>query len=440
MRKKATHEISDLNAFKARLVCWGAQHETALFLDGHNERYRQEPSEHDRTSFEALLAVGVKESVVLQGKSAFDDLEAFRQDHKDWMFGHLGYDLKNADEDLVSHNPDGVGFADGYFFVPHKVFLVYSDRLEVHYCHKSWSEWSDDLVAIESTIMPTHSEASAILLQPRISKDTYLETLNNIKYHIEIGDIYETNYCQEFYAEDTPLNPLVTFLSLNQYSRAPFSAFYRLGKKYALCASPERYLRKKGDNLLSEPIKGTAKRLPDPQADIKHRLQFINDEKERRENIMVTDLVRNDLSKVAAKGSVAVTALCACRTYAHVHQLVSSVACTLKTDTTVVQALRATFPMGSMTGVPKVMACALMEQFEAHKRGLYSGTIGYITPDADFDFNVVIRTLLYAADINYVSLSVGGAITSASDPEKEYLECLIKADALMSVLKGSHTA
>ena len=434
MRRTATHHIQNTEAFKQHLIHWGAQHQTCLYLDGHKSANKQALSTIGDTPYEALIAVGVQQEIILEGKTAFDDLDAFQQTHKDWLFGHLGYDLKNADEDLHSQNPDGLGFEDGYFFVPQKVMIVYSDRLEAHYTPECYGQWPTDLSAILQMALPDKAIADPIELYPRISKPAYIQAIENIQQHIAAGDIYETNFCQEFFCDEITLDPLATFLELNQFSKAPFSAYYRHGHKYALCASPERYLQKQGNELLSEPIKGTAKRLADPIADGQQRERFVNDPKERRENIMITDLVRNDLSKVAAKGSVSVAALCVCRSYAHVHQLVSSVCCQIDKTVTPAQALRATFPMGSMTGVPKIRACTLMEQFESHKRGLYSGAIGYMTPDGDFDFNVVIRTLLYAADRRYLSLSVGGAITSASDPQMEYEECLLKGASLRQVL------
>jgi len=275
---------------------------------------------------------------------------------------------------------------------------------------------------------------SGIELKGRWSEKQYSEKFEQIQKHIQRGDIYETNFCQEFYRENITLDPVTLFEKLNAFSKAPFSAFYQVNHCFALCASPERYLTKKGKALISQPIKGTLKRLSDPEKDQIAVDDFVQNPKERRENIMITDLVRNDLSRVAARDSVRVKELCALKSYAHVHQMVTTVTAELKQGLDPVEALRTTFPMGSMTGVPKIRALQLMEDFEAHKRGLYSGTIGYFTPEGDFDFNVVIRTLLYNHKTQYLSLSVGGALTSSANAQDEYQECLLKAESLRTVL------
>ena len=210
----------------------------------------------------------------------------------------------------------------------------------------------------------------------------------------------------------------------------------RLGNLYALSASPERYISKNGNEVISQPIKGTAKRLSDEMEDEKLRLHLENDQKERSENIMITDLVRNDLSKFANKGSVKVDELCNIYSFKQVHQLISTVTCQVDKSLSPVYMIRETFPMGSMTGAPKISAMNIIEELEDSKRGLYSGAVGYFNPRGDFDFNVVIRSILYNTLNNYVSFSVGSAITAKSIPENEYEECLIKAKAMREALEN----
>ena len=201
-----------------------------------------------------------------------------------------------------------------------------------------------------------------------------------------------------------------------------------------LSASPERYIKKEDDLIISQPINGTAKRFLDPIEDEKSKSQLAFDPKERAENIMVTDLVRNDLSRTAQKGSVKVEELCVIYSFEQVHQMISTITSKLDRQYAGVDVIKTTFPMGSMTGTPKVSVMKIIEELEETKRGLYSGAVGYFTPNGDLDFNVVIRSILYNQENKYASFSVGSAITSLSIPEKEYEECLIKANAMREVL------
>ena len=253
--------------------------------------------------------------------------------------------------------------------------------------------------------------------------------------HIHIGDMYEANFCMEFYAENAAINPLEKFLKLNEISKAPFSVFFKNHKHYLLSASPERYLKKVGETIISQPIKGTSKRSSDPVEDEKSKQFLESDSKERAENIMITDLVRNDLSHTAQKGSVEVVELCKIYSFLQVHQMISTITSKLDAQYAPVDVLKTTFPMGSMTGAPKISVMKIIENLEETKRGLYSGAVGYFTPEGDFDFNVVIRSILYNQENQYVSFSVGSAITAQSVPEKEYEECLLKAKAMHEVLE-----
>jgi len=247
--------------------------------------------------------------------------------------------------------------------------------------------------------------------------------------------LYEANFCIEFYGENANIDPLEKFRKLNDISQPPFAVFFKNNKHFLLCASPERYLKKEGNLIVSQPIKGTAKRFPDPIEDEKSKTELASDPKERAENIMITDLVRNDLSHTAQKGSVQVAELCGIYSFMQVHQMISTVTSKLDPQYGVIDVLKTSFPMGSMTGAPKISAMKIIDLLEESKRGLYSGALGYFTPDGDFDFNVVIRSILYNQEKQYVSFSVGSAITSLSVPEKEYEECLLKAKAMREVLE-----
>ena len=275
-----------------------------------------------------------------------------------------------------------------------------------------------------------------IKISLRITKDVYRQKIEQMLQHIHRGDIYEANFCQEFFAENSCIAPLETYYHLNQISKPPFATFFKRNHQYLLSASPERYLRKSGNKIISQPIKGTAKRSQDQEQDQEFIQMLQNDPKERSENVMIVDLVRNDLSRTAVKGSVKVEELCKIYTFPQVHQMISTVVSEVDNTTSAVDVIRTTFPMGSMTGAPKISAMKIIEALEESKRGLYSGAVGYFTPDNDFDFNVVIRSILYNEENQYISYTVGGAITAKSDPDKEYEECLVKAKAMREVLEG----
>jgi para-aminobenzoate synthetase component 1 len=298
-------------------------------------------------------------------------------------------------------------------------------------CDDEVEEDFDEIV--ESLKSKVEAEAT-IKIQQRISKENYLEKVSKVLEHIHQGDIYEANFCMEFFAENAIINPIEKFIKLNEISQPPFAVFFKNNKHFLLSATPERYLKKEGELLISQPIKGTAKRFSDPIEDEKSKMQLALDPKERAENIMITDLVRNDLSRTAQKGSVEVQELCKIYSFLQVHQMISTVTSKIDAQYSAVDALKTTFPMGSMTGAPKISVMKIIEQLEETKRGLYSGAVGYFAPNGDFDFNVVIRSILYNQEKKYVSFSVGSAITSQSIPENEYEECLLKAKAMREVL------
>ncbi|WP_370098262.1 anthranilate synthase component I family protein, partial [Xanthomarina gelatinilytica] len=326
---------------------------------------------------------------------------------------------------------------------PKKLFLFKGDTVEMHYLNVVADDMDDDLNNIchcEPVLSAESDEERSnflneIVIKPRISKTEYLSKVNTMLEHIYHGDIYEANFCQEFYIENTQINPLETYRKLNSISKPPFATFIKLNDKYLLSASPERYLKKTGTKIISQPIKGTAKRSKDSVEDKRLKEQLAIDEKERSENIMIVDLVRNDLSKTAKKGTVKVVELCQVYTFPQVHQMISTISSEIEETEHPVHVLESTFPMGSMTGAPKISAMKIIETLEETKRGVYSGAVGYFTPDSNFDFNVVIRSILYNHSQQYVSFSVGSAITAKSNPLKEYEECLIKAKAMREVLE-----
>ena len=427
MRVSEFYTIDNPSLFKEQLLYWAQQFREVAFLDSNS--YPQAYS-----SYDCLLAVDAFTLLQTDYDNAFEDLKQYQQTTKDWLFGYLSYDLKNDSERLQSNNFDGLDFPDLFFFQPKKIFLLKGNQLETRYLHLCDDELQEDYQDI-TTIVPQQSTASeSVVVQARIDQKKYLEQVQKMQEYIHKGDIYEANFCMEFYAENATIQPLEKFQKLNAISQPPFAVFLKNNQQYLLSATPERYLRKEGEDLISQPIKGTAKRYEDPVADEKAKEDLASNPKERAENIMITDLVRNDLSRTAQKGSVQVEELCGIYSFMQVHQMISTITSKMDEKYSVIDVLRLTFPMGSMTGAPKISAMKIIEELEATKRGLYSGAVGYFTPEGDFDFNVVIRSILYNQKKQYLSFSVGSAITALSLPEQEYEECLLKAKAMKSVL------
>ncbi len=432
-RTSRSLSVPDQDVFKSNLLEWTRSYEDVVWLDGngHSDSYG---------SFDGLLAVCRQTNRSESKLNNIDEIQEFIDKKKDWLFGFVTYDFKNRLELLESKNFDGLGFPEIRFFCPEKIIRIKGRKVEFLY----QKEFENELDADCSGLMAEQNSkpvfpSKGIHIQMRIRKDAYFEKLDSMLAHIHRGDIYEANFCQEFYSKNSEIDPWSVYDKLNEISQPPFAAFLRFSDRYLLCASPERYLKRMGNKIISQPIKGTAKRHRDNHEDKKLKSELAVNLKERSENIMITDLVRNDLSKSAIKGSVNVEELCKVYSYKQVHQMISTITSEVSKGTSSTDIIKETFPMGSMTGAPKVSAMKIIEELEETKRGLYSGAFGYFAPNGDFDFNVVIRSILYNASEKYVSYSVGSAITAKSNPEKEYEECLIKAKAMRSVLEGKNT-
>ncbi len=430
MRSSIIKNITNPVLFKKQLFFWSKQFREVAFLDSNNHK-------NVYSSYDSMLAVDAFTSLQTNAHLAFEDLNQYQLQSKDWLFGYLSYDLKNEIEALDSSNFDGLDFPELFFFQPKKLFLLQENQVEMLYLNHCADEIETDFETINKIeIIDTIKQTGLANIEQRISKEDYLKKVSQIAACIQKGSIYELNFCMEFYKENAVINPFETFNDLNKVSKSPFAAFLKNHQHYLLSASPERFLKKHNNKVISQPIKGTAKRYLDKQTDENAKITLKTNLKERSENIMIVDLVRNDLSHTAEKGSVIVEELCEIYTFEQVHQMISTVVSKVTPQTNPTNIIKTTFPMGSMTGAPKIAAMQLIEQFEETKRGLYSGAMGYFTPENDFDFNVVIRSILYNAKNNYLSFSVGSAITALSKPEDEYQECLLKANALLKILES----
>jgi para-aminobenzoate synthetase component 1 len=429
-RQFVSFHFSDLHSIKQKVLNWSAGFGTCCFLD--NQEYHSETN-----SYECLAAVGEIARIKSDAGHAFEELRKFSEKQKDWIFGHFSFGLKSETEDSPSLLPDFIGFPDLFFFIPKVVIIVHQNEIRIGtFGNKHLEIYEQILTSITGE---TKIATRPPLIQQRISREEYIGTIQNLQKHINRGDCYEINFCQEFYSVSTIVNPLALFRSLQRISPSPFSSFYSADNRFLLCASPERYLKRKASIILSQPMKGTTARDPlNEEQDARARDELFSSEKDRAENVMVVDLVRNDLSKICEPDSVRVTELFGIYSFAQVHQMVSTITGKPAKGLHWCDMIAHTFPMGSMTGAPKKRVLELTEKYEKSARGLFSGALGYVEPNQDFDFNVVIRSILYNGFTNYLAWFAGSGITAGSDPEKEYEECLLKVAAFEKLIKNPY--
>lgn len=410
--------LDEIPQLKERLLLLSKDYRHVSILDSNDYKY----SNH--SEYDLIAGFGAKSIV---SSHRFCDLEKISKKGL-WLFGFLSYDLKNELETLNSQNQDSLGFPGLSFFEPEIRVEVKNQKVKIEGLRCSrFKKMLEQL--------PVYFKSGEISeIRSRISKKQYIKTVRDLKKHIQLGDIFEVNFCQEFYAQNIDADPVAIYNNLIQKSPVPYASFLKLDGRYCLGTSPERFLKKSGNKVISQPIKGTIRRGFSTKED-EHQIHMLRESaKERSENVMIVDLVRNDLSKIANQGSVKVDELFGIYTFPQVHQMISTISCEAEPERAPIDIIKCCFPMGSMTGAPKVKAMELIEKYESTKRGLFSGAIGYIKPNGDFDFNVVIRSILYNERNRYISFMVGGAITSGSIPEEEYKESLLKAEAIFDVL------
>ncbi len=403
------------------MLNWAKPFSIFSFLD--NNDYDIQPRH-----YECVLAAGVR-SVIDSDRYHFKDINSLIKPGK-WIFGHLSYEQGLSFHQLSANKENKIGFPLFFFFEPQIVCFIKDGYLHIH------ADKPDEIysqICNCSDVVDDHR--SELHIQSKLSKEDYIQTIKKLQQHILRGDCYEINFCQQFYAEAATVNPFSVFTQLSKISPNPFSAFYKINDKFLICASPERFLTRVGDELFSQPMKGTSKRiLSDKGKDDEVKNNLFRSEKERSENVMVVDMVRNDLSRISINGSVEVEELFGIYTYPLVHQMISTIRGKVKNSILFSDIIEATFPMGSMTGAPKKRVMELINEYETGCRGIFSGSVGYIDPQGSFDFNVVIRSIMYNATARYIEYSVGSAITFYSDPEMEWEECLLKGEAIKKVL------
>lgn len=410
-----------INLFKQKALQLASTFDVCCCLDSND--YSDPYSQYD-----CLIAFGVDQELNVKSGDAINQLKKFYELHQNWLFGLLSYELKNEIEELSSKHTDQLKFPDLFFFVPKYLIALRKGKAKVLLGDESI------LATIDQISIPTNDLKGEIVIEAKLDKTSYITIVEKLREHIRRGDIYEINFCQEFFSRHAEINPLAVYNELNKLSPTPFAGFFKIYDKYILSATPERFLCKRDQQLISQPIKGTAKRNSDPILDEQVKIDLKSSIKEQAENVMIVDLVRNDLTKSAVRGTVKVDELFGIYTFPQVHQMISTISCELNPAVHFIDAIKNTFPMGSMTGAPKIKAMQLIDQYELSKRGAYSGSFGCISPNGDFDFNVIIRTILYNSTESYLSFQVGGAITYAANAEQEYEECLLKASAIIKVL------
>lgn len=374
----------------------------------------------------AVLAVGVLENVIVP---------SFNNQHQvaDWTFGALRYEWKDALEPGLKSAFPPSDQPHCSWTIPRFVVEWINGEVVMHVQPDQEEEaraWAEGFFSKHDN----YHDPIPIVWKEDFTREQYLAKVEKLMEHIHRGDIYEVNFCTARRAMIPSFDPFRSFERLLESSAAPFAAFHRNGDQFALCASPERFLAFDHDRVIGQPMKGTRPRHTDPSEDQRLAAELAADEKERCENIMALDVMRNDLSRIAASGSVKVEELCAVISFPRVHQMISTVTAQLRLGTTPFDAIVAAFPMASMTGAPKFRAMQLIEEAEGSPRGLYSGSLGFFAPDGTADFNVVIRTLIYDAESGGASIHTGSAITSLCDPELEWEECQLKARSVIDAL------
>lgn len=424
-KKSFRFSPESLNEIKKRMLHWANQCNILLFLDSNQYA-------HTNGTYECLCGAGTL-TEVRNDNGQLSGLNENFERHKDWLFGHINYDFKNKLERLKSDHASHYEFDEIHFFQPETVCYILRNECEIHIesAYKNPEEIWQEIQ--QQTIEILAGNEPEISFQKRIEESEYLDIINKLKDHIINGVCYEINFCNEAFCENASINPLVAFQKLNILSPAPFAAYYKSFGQHLMCASPERYLRKEADKIIAQPIKGTARRSADDLMDKELQYNLSNSIKERAENVMIVDLMRNDLARFCELDSVIVEELFGIYTFPQVHQMISTISGKLKNEYNLFDALRLSFPMGSMTGAPKIMVMNLIEKYENARRELFSGCVGYISPDGNFDFNVIIRSLFYNQNSKYLSYQTGGAITFNSDPKQEWEETLLKAMALEKV-------
>ena len=421
-RFSKSYKIINKDEFVEKIIQFSSTKDNFVLLNSND----------NSDEYDLIVAYGI-ESFIESSENSLIKLDNYIKSIDDWVFGYLSYDLKNEIEDLNDRNENIFNLPNLHFSQPKAVWLIKSGTATILSNNKKCL--IDDWIQINSIDCLESFIKSKINLKSRESKDDYIKKINGIKKRILKRDCYEMIFCFDMYSKNNSINLYQTYKKLNNYTRSPMSTFLKLDNLYLMSSSPERFIKRENKKIISQPIKGTAKRGLDSNEDKEITNKLLSDPKELSENHMIVDLVRNDLSRIAEKGSVRVKKLNKLNTFKRDHQLISTIEANIQSNIEFSKIIEGTFPMGSMTGAPKIKSMNIIDEYESVKRGLYSGSVGYIKPNKDFDFNVIIRSIIYDRKLKEINVSVGSAITFKSDAESEYDECLIKAEPMIRSLK-----
>ena len=410
----------DVKSLKQKIIHHSRAFDYSVLLNSNSES----------TENEFIYAYGCI-AFLSSSNQSLKKLDNFMND-KDWLFGFFSYDLKNEIENLMSSNFIFHSIPNIFFFKPKVVVIARNGLLTFEVCSDLDPEQELNNIL---NYKPNALEKKIDNLIPRVSKKKYLKNVISIKEHIKKGDIYELNYCIDYYSENSIIDPCDVYKRLNSLTESPMSTLFKFKEINIISSSPERYISRRKNKVFSQPIKGTARRNSNELIDKEIRSLLTKNIKEKAENHMIVDIVRNDLSRISKKGKVKVTELGKLYSFKNVHQLISTIECEIDNNTLVSKIIESTFPMGSMTGAPKIKSMKLIDEFENVSRGIYSGSVGYFMPNGDFDFNVVIRSIIYDSNNAKLNLNIGSAITYNSTAENEYEECQLKAEAMIEALK-----
>jgi para-aminobenzoate synthetase component I len=424
-RKIKNFFIPEPDLFMEKLTHWLFLHEYFSLFSGNGATYPFNP-------FETFAAAGAIQEFRNFQEDPFRELMVFYQQQNDWLIGRFNYDLKNYIEKLTSRHIDRIKSPEISFFVPETLIFIKKNLIEIHSVKNPEEIWKE----IGQTA-PSGVKSQIGTIYCDTTEEEYLAKVGRIKEQIFEGDFYELNYCLEYYCENARLHPPAIHQQLNQVSPMPMSVFQGIAGQYIMSASPERFLKKSGNLLIAQPIKGTIRRDDDPVMDEQLKENLRNSEKEIAENMMIVDLMRNDLAKSAIPGSVKVPEIFGIYSFSHLHQMISTITCQLRPDIHPIEAIRNAFPMGSMTGAPKIRAMQEIENYESSRRGSFSGAAGYFSPDGNYDFNVLIRSIFYNRHTGAMKFNTGSAITCDARAEDEYAECRLKALAILEVLTAA---
>jgi para-aminobenzoate synthetase component 1 len=384
---------------------------------------------------QAFIAWGKKDAFVVNENNPTDiqKLNQWLAGKTTPVFGYISFEAKKLFEKNSYRNSSSDGSDFLYFFEPEHIWKEENGKW------KALGEEEPNERSVIEDFLSSYKNVEITSIEEKLvfemleSEVSYVEKIQDILNNIQQGQYYETNFCIPLQASGELKDAFVHFSKMNNATEAPHATYFNGDKLQLLCTSPERFIQKKGTQIISQPIKGTIRRGLNSEEDAQNKALLQSSEKERSENIMIVDLVRNDLSRIAEKASVNIKSLCELHTFKTLHHLISTVEAQLPSNITFTEILAATFPMGSMTGAPKISSVKHMEKLEILDRGIYSGSFGVIEPDGNFDFNVIIRSAVYNKEKKQTTIKVGSAITNASNAEAEFEECLLKAASTLSI-------